>query len=309
MSGSVHEDIKLGILARDRGATERAIGHFCDALTTDPENGIAHAHLSITLSMSGQPLAALEEAKRALRAQPNAPASHLAMAMASLLIDDPATARDSVEETLRLDPHSVGALQMRAGEAVLARDMDALEAAATAIRSAEPFNAEAPALLADVAYARGDAPKAEAEARNALSLAPNGAMSHVAIGKAFLLQGRYEDARDAGLSALAIDPTSNGARRLLTDVRFGRLPIVGRVFTMIVRLNELSFRRALPVLGIGLSVLLVAIAVARHYDIDWLRSIFSYAAILIGGSVLGVTIIHGRAMAEFQKNARLKRDY
>lgn len=309
MATATHKEIFQGIMARNRGAMDRATEYFREALSSDPENGLAHAQLAITLAMSRRPLGALEEAKRALRYAPDDASSHIAMAMAAVMVDDPVRARAAIDEALRLDPASTDALQMRCALAVRERDMPALQTAAQALRGAAPDDVTAPVFLSEVAWSKGDAARAEDEARAALAIAPDVAAAHAAIGRAFLLQKRFDDARDAGLSALSIDPTSRGAQGLLTDVRLGRLPLVGPVFRVVVRLNDMSISRMMKLCAPPFIALMIGLEVLRHYQIQWGRDVLNLGLIGLGVTVWAVMMIHGREMAKFRKQAKLKTDY
>lgn len=301
--------IVQGVLARNRGATDRAIEYFCDALSENPENGFAHAQLSISLSAAGRPLSALEEARRALRYIPNEAIAHIAHAMAATLLDDRQAARESIDMALKLNPNSPDALSMRCAVAMRSLDWDGLETAANALRAAKPEDAEAPALLTDVAVFRRDPQTAEAEARRALSLGPNDARSHVAIGNAFYLQGRFDEAKEAGLSALAIDPDSPHAQRLLTTVQHGRLPLVGPLFRMVAWTDKVSLKHFLTY---GLPVIAgywITRDVLRHLELDQIREVFVNGILMALVGFLILHTIHRRTIAKFRKQARLKRSY
>lgn len=301
--------IRNGIFARDRGAYDRSVSFLCDALTEDPENGRAHAELSITLAAMNRRFGAIEEANRALSYAPNDPASHLALALALLLIDDTDGAEAANERALQLDPMSVDALHLRCALALRARDADALETAATALRAALPARADPFVSLADAAILRGDAPVAEARAREALALEAESAAAHVAIGEAFYLQRRFEDARDAGLSALSIAPESAGAQKLLTDVGFSRRPVVGPLFRLTYRLETIPAARLLTYVAIGFFLYSLSFDLMRYAGLREVAQALSFVGLAFGLSLFGMQMLQHRAMARFRRQATLKRSY
>lgn len=131
----------------------------------------------------------------------------------------------------------------------------------------------------------------------------------MAIGLAFWLQKRYGDARDAALSALALEPENGEAHGLLALVGFHRRPLTGWFHRLSFVANELNMTRATL---IGAPLLFLYMTIGDVADAFGMGNAFS----MLRYGVLGVFTLmcfsvmqsERRAQAH-QAQARLKLDY
>lgn len=305
-----HFDDALRAIAR--GADSRALDHLRDALAADPESGRAHATMAIVLVGLERPLGALAEARLALRYAPDHPDSHLADAMTRLLIDDREGSNRAIDEVLRLDPLSVNALDMRAVAAQTARDADALDAAARGLCAALPHRAKGFVHRSEAAAMRRDAATAEAEARRALAIDPGAAGAHAALGQAFYLQRRFEHAKRAALSTLALSPNAREGRRLLSDLRFGRLPVVGAPFRWLAHVEDtvsIDDPRVLKGLAIFLAMLVIGLDLMRYAGLGEAVAWAPTVTLVLGGACWGLMLLRKRELNRLSREARLRHDY
>lgn len=301
--------LSVALDAQRRGAFNRALEAFSRVLSRDPENGIAHAHLSLCLHQMGRPIGALEEATRALTYAPNIALAHAAQAVALLGLDDVTGARRATAEARRLDPENTDALVVSCMIELQDRDRKALRDAAEALLLADPTSEEGHFFASRAASLALDGHRAEAHAREALRLNPEAAGHHVVMGWAFWAQRRFDAARDAGLSALAIDPNNAGAHSLLAAVEMHRRPLTGRFHRLGMILDTASIQQmVLYVLPVGF-LYLCAGDVLTHYERTDLNLYLNFGllACLFGWHVSRQA--YRKAAAANLQAAELKTDY
>jgi Flp pilus assembly protein TadD len=115
-----------------RGATEEALTAARTALTTDASNTRARLLAARALSALNRRPEAVDELRRAVRADPLTPEVHLELGFASVYVGDFATARASWEHYLRLAPNGSEVKRTRAAMEALTKLMHVLEAYAEA---------------------------------------------------------------------------------------------------------------------------------------------------------------------------------
>lgn len=292
-----------------RGDFANALSQFQDLLTKEPENATAHAHLCICLLAMRKPFAAMQEADRALAANPELALAHVARAHVANQLDDLSGAEAAVREALRIDPENTDALLVRCSMALGERDGPAIRAAAEVLLQQEPDSMNAHYFLSRAASLARDGETAERHAREALRLQPNEARAHEAIGWAFWAQRDLERARDAGLSALAIDPNSQGPQALLSAVEMQLQPLTGWLHRVGMILNQFSLKQTAVYLGPPLLVLMLLRDVLRFADYDTIDRVLNYGVLAFGLFLIFSTQTYAAKASKNQKAARLRRDY
>lgn len=302
-------DLIIAVQSYRQGNYPRAVSQLQDILTNSPENARAHAFLSMCLLHMGRPFAAMHEADRALQADPELPLAHVARGQISVLMDDPTGAEDHIREALRLNPENTDALSVRCNIALSERDVPALRQAAEVLLQKEPDMPAAHIYLSRAASLSLDGTTAERHAREALSLAPDDADAHTMIGWAFWAQRAYPKARQAGLSALAIQPNSESAQSLLAAVEMQEKPMTGWLHRIGMVVNRMSLKKAARYLLPALFGYLVLRDVLEFWGYFTADRVLHYGFM---GTMLFLwwsTITFAKRASLNQKEARLRRDY
>lgn len=115
-----------------RGASEEALTAARSALTTDASNTRARLVAARALGALNRRTEAVDELRRAVRADPLTPEVHLELGFAAVHVGDFATARASWEHYLRLAPNGGEVKRTRAAMEALTKLMHVLEAYAEA---------------------------------------------------------------------------------------------------------------------------------------------------------------------------------
>jgi tetratricopeptide (TPR) repeat protein len=115
-----------------RGASEEALTAARSALTTDASNTRARLVAARALGALNRRTEAVDELRRAVRADPLTPEVHLELGFAAVHVGDFATARASWEHYLRLAPNGAEVKRTRAAMEALTKLMHFLEAYAEA---------------------------------------------------------------------------------------------------------------------------------------------------------------------------------
>jgi hypothetical protein len=115
-----------------RGATEEALSAARTALTSDATNTRARLLAARALGALNRRTEAVDELRRAVRADPLTPEVHLELGFAAVHVGDFATARSSWEHYLRLAPNGPEVKRVRAAMEALTKLMHVLDAYAEA---------------------------------------------------------------------------------------------------------------------------------------------------------------------------------
>lgn len=115
-----------------RGASEEALTAARTALTSDASNTRARLVAARALGALNRRTDAVDELRRAVRADPLTPEVHLELGFAAVYVGDFATARASWEHYLRLAPNGAEVKRVRAAMEALTKLMHVLEAYAEA---------------------------------------------------------------------------------------------------------------------------------------------------------------------------------
>jgi hypothetical protein len=116
-----------------RGATEEALTAARTALTSDASNTRARLVAARALGALNRRTEAIDELRRAVRADPLTPEVHLELGFAAVHVGDFSTARASWEHYLRLAPNGPEVKRVRAAMEALTKLMHVLEAYAEAV--------------------------------------------------------------------------------------------------------------------------------------------------------------------------------
>lgn len=303
----------------NRNLYDAAIKEFRDVLTAEPENPVAHAQLALCLLHNKKLFSALEEAKRALAANPELPLAHLAMSLILTSLDDPKGAEDALKEVLRIDPENTDALEIRCVIAMRQRNPKDLKQSADMLLSSQPNALNTHVFLSRAAEMSGDGVNAEKHARTALEIQANDKSGHEAIGWAFLKQKKFQEAKDAALSAMYLAPESASAHALIAAIEMQRNRLTGWFHRMGYKINTLSIEATFKWLAPLMIVYLVWLDVLRYFersDIPELSALFDnlgdmtrYLFLMVMALLWLSASRFSRKATEYQKTAKLRTDY
>ncbi len=138
---------------------------------------------------------------------------------------------------------------------------------------------------------------------------PNDSSNHTVIGSAFLLQKRYDEARDAALSALALNPNNKHAQQLLVMSKLRQNRWSGWMHALGFKLMRMSnAKQLMAVFGV-----LFAAMSGRHIATytDFPAARIWMDAVLYGGIALDfLSSFHLNSILRKEtRNVRVKRDY
>ena len=143
---------------------------------------------------------------------------HHMLGVALMQASDLPAAVDSLRQAEKLDP-ARGSTILALGVALNAQNnyADARVALTRAVEL-EPENMDGQAALAEAEEALGELDAAERRARRVLTASKDHAAANLVLGMVRLKQGRHEEARDALLNAVMMNPTSPKAHYQLSLV-------------------------------------------------------------------------------------------
>jgi len=196
---------RLGLLAYQNGAHDRAISLIQKAILLRPEESAFHNGAAAALLAVGRKSEAAAAFERVVALEPGSAMARNNLAYVLNALGLSARARAEYEQALRIDP---GAAAIRNNFAqVLASQGDfdlAIENFRTVLASTP--SADAYANLANALCAKGLFNDAIAACESASRLNPQSAFSHYILGKALCGLERYADAVEAYKKAIAIAP-------------------------------------------------------------------------------------------------------
>jgi Flp pilus assembly protein TadD len=301
--------MRLAADAVRRGAYHTALRHFEDALSENPESAQAHAELSICLFQMNRRIGALIEAERAVALDPDLPLAHVALGYAALATGDVKGARAAVKRVQALEPESVVALGLRCDIALATRERGELRLAALELLSHEPEDVYATCMLARAAAMGGKSAEAEVLAREALGHEPDNPLAHEAIGWAFFARKRFREAREAGLSALSLQPDRESALLLVAASALRQRWLTGWFFWFALWTMQNSERTYMTMVIILAGVIMLSGNFLWHYGYrDWFQAL-DLGTWVLGFGMLGSVLILNRILAHETRNVRLVRDY
>ena len=264
---SLHSGRLFGHAQRmlDNGQVEQAMDALIRLLGENPDDGDAHALLSLCLVRRKRLHAAKLEAQRAAELEPESVFAHLAMGAVLAARREFVPAEQHLIAALELDPES------DSPHAQLARLYTAWSKSAQAMVHAvhacelAAGNPENWALRGSLDYSAGDRAGARLHATTALEIDPEHSDALVLIGHCDLAEGDVQSAQEHAVWALQADPTEEGALTLLGAIKARRSPLLGLWWRFQSLLSAGSNRRMLLLLvGIYLLYRIVLIALADN---------------------------------------------
>lgn len=200
----------LGMSLREIGDVDEALAHFRQAVALQADYAPARTNLGLMLLDRDQKEEALAHCQEAARLQPNVAAMHHNLGNALRLLERPVDARAAYLEALRLDPN-LSRSQAHLG-LVLQKEGKLDDALPWLKRAAElePENADFWTWLADLHDQREDNLEALRAWEKVVSLAPDRAEAHGALGWALQEEGRLREAEEQFLVAQKLDPQAGG---------------------------------------------------------------------------------------------------
>ncbi len=249
----------------DNGQVDQAINALTKLLGEDPDDGDAHALLSLCLIRRKRLHAAWLEAQRAAELEPESAFAHLSLGAVLTARREFKAAEQHLATALELDAES------DAAHAQLARLRAAWGkpglAMSHAVRACE-LAADNPghwALRGSLEYWAGDRQAARRYATTALELDPEHLDALVLLGHCDLAGGSVDSAHEHAVWALQSDPTDEGALTLLGAIKARRSPVLGLWWRFQSFLSAGSSRRMLLLLvGIYLLYRIAMIALAEE---------------------------------------------
>ncbi len=192
--GNFRAPNNLGILLREKGDVDGAIGQFREAARLRPDAPRIHYNLGNALLAAGRPLEAIPSYREALRLNPRDGEVHhnLAVALGRAGAVDEAVVHFG--EALRIDPRDA---ECHFHMAVALRLKGDLEGATAHLRRAleiDPGYADAHRNLGAMLQDQGDLEAAIGHYRQALQSDPASAATRLNLGLALQAQGRLEEA-------------------------------------------------------------------------------------------------------------------
>ncbi|MBV9927349.1 MAG: tetratricopeptide repeat protein [Acidobacteria bacterium] len=202
------------------GYVENAIPAMRLAIARDPKNESYRLRYGLMLNDTKAPGAAVIRVREALQEFPDSSPLWLALGIAQQGDGKSEDARKSFERSLELDPRSVPALAYLGstyGERGQYAEAAALYERAIAAGSnfAVPYYLAADAMLKQPAF---DAARVESHLRRAVELEQDFAPAHLALGKLYVRQERWDEAAAEFERVTKLDPRSADARYQLGRV-------------------------------------------------------------------------------------------
>ena len=201
--------VVLGRVLDSKGDAQGAVSEFHAALKLDPNEIDALVDEGRVLATEkGNPSAAVELNRQALRIQPNSSRAHMALAVSLRMTNDLSGAVAEFQKAGQLDTFGVPP-RLYVGMALFDhKDYDAALAAYREGLRIAPGNAALHAEIGWTLLVKGDGDAAIPELREAIRLAPESAMPHRVLGEALLRKGDLETAIQELREAIRLAPNS-----------------------------------------------------------------------------------------------------
>jgi Tfp pilus assembly protein PilF len=241
-----------------------------EALTSEPEDFLAHRLLALALYHQEREGEALPEAERAISLAPDDPNNHYVLAAILLAMDRPQQARQSAQEALRLDPN------IPAYHALLARIyvkqkqwQRAREAAESGLRLA-PEHVECINVRAMALVGLGEREQASELIETALAQEPEEALSHANMGWTLLHRNQPEKAMEHFREALRLDPMSQWARAGIIEALKARNPLYRLILRYFLWMSRLTKSERWTTIFVSSGVMRGLRVLARQIPLLWI---------------------------------------
>ena len=204
-------------LLYDQGRFDQAAAEARRVLAEDPEDPIAHALLSLSLSRMDQLAEATDEAEVAIGTAPDLPLAHVAQAYALLGRNQFAGARRAAAEAIRLDPSDPDHYAVLAHVELGNRKWDRAYEATSRGLAIVGDHAELLRARATAAAHLGKLTEAEGAATASLRSVPDEPRALATRGYQLMHSGNFREARETFMSALRLDATNELAQAGLVE--------------------------------------------------------------------------------------------
>ena len=231
-----------GALLHDQGRHDLAEREFREHLRTQPDDGIGHALLSLTLVELERLPDADHESMTGIALAPDESFAHYARARVLLARRHHEEAVAAASETTRLDPdHPRGFAVLAAARLGQRRWSDAV-AATDAGLALEPENENLLTIRGLALRHMGRSEESRQSFEGALRRDPENSYAHASRGLGLLHDGRMSQALDAFREALRLDPTNEMARAGLVEALKARNPLYAVLLQGMLFIGRLSGR-------------------------------------------------------------------
>jgi tetratricopeptide (TPR) repeat protein len=207
-------DTAWGNLFLEKFNEAEAVRSFQQVLKTDPQWAPAHAGLGWAVA-DVDPPAAAAAAARALTIDPTLDSAHLLLAQLDLDNSRPDAARERIETVIAGNPQHLDARALLAAMAYVKGDRSAYDAEVRRVLSISPGFGEVYRAAADLAARNYRFEEAVALAREATTLDPGSARAFGELGMHLLRTGDEPEARRALERSFAADPFNRVTYNLL----------------------------------------------------------------------------------------------
>jgi eukaryotic-like serine/threonine-protein kinase len=261
---------------------DRAVGHFEDAIARDPGYALAHAALAeclvwfysgIGIRPAGETIPrAREAAGRALELEPLLAEGHKVMALIAMSHDwDRGAAERAFTRALELNPNSANIRVWNGWRLSLLEGNH--EEALAELRTAEgldPLDLKIKTQIGYVHYFLRDFERAAAQFRSVLTVDPQFAFGHYALGDVLAREGRYAEAITALEESIRLGGSSPNHLAILAHVQ-GLAGHIDEARKRLVEIRDLAEEGHASPIWVALACLGVADIDAAF---DWLERAF-----------------------------------
>ncbi len=232
----------------DVGNYNGAMDPLREILGREPDNGGAHALLSVCLYNMKRIHAAHHEAGAALAAEANSPLPHYAMTMSLMGLGKNREAEEHLNILLEMDPEDPDYLMIQAELYELTgREKEVGGVLRRALELA-PDNPAVKTAIGTDCLERGKRDVAEAIALEVLEEYPEHQDALTLMGFICLRRGDIEGAREHAIWALQQNPTDHDVLRLLSAIKARKSRLLGLWWRYHAWISELGQSRAILVL-------------------------------------------------------------
>lgn len=220
---------------------EQAEDLLRQALVQDPDSGMIHSLLAVSLKRDRDKLAAASlAAERGVHLAPDDPFSHYAMAAVQASRNQDKQALASIGQAIALAPLDAGLHGFQSQLFIkLRRWREALEAAEVGL-SLDPDDSTCASARVFSLERLGRVTDALGEAERAVRNEPDSSDAHAARGWAMLQAGKYRDAQVSFREALRLEPSSEFARHGMITALNSSNPIFRFFDGIMTRISRMS---------------------------------------------------------------------
>lgn len=196
--------------------------HLRKALMEDPESALAHYYVSFCYFKKKQYGKAEKEAKLALSLSPDYAAAYGLLGWIALMQNKYSDALKATESAIRLNPTEASYYVIKATVHIDSYNIkQALEAAEDALRL-DPINEAAGSIRTLALTALNRRAEADEQANAVMSTSPGSSLAWYQKGLQLFSCGKLDEARDAVLESLRLEPEDQETQSLLIKIMSAR---------------------------------------------------------------------------------------